>query len=275
MQYNPGAWVRQAAQARRRNGQRCTRRCNIARSQRPPRFFVPDLAEAQGTVALPPSEAHHAAHVLRLGAGAVVELFDGRGTVAAGRLAEVGRRRVTAEVGRTWTVDRPAGPRVHLAFAVPKGSRADWLIEKATELGAASLVPVMFERSVAGKDALSAAKGERWLGHAVAAAKQSGTDFLPRIGPATRLEAFLQAAAGALLLVGDPGEGAVTVPEALERRRQGEDVWILVGPEGGLADRERDSVRAARAVPVRLGRSVLRIETAALALLAAVAALSR
>jgi 16S rRNA (uracil1498-N3)-methyltransferase len=241
-------------------------------SERPPRFFVPDLAEAPGTVALAPAEAHHAARVLRLKAGAAVELFDGRGRRATARLAEVGRRRVTAEIERAWAEPPPAGPRIHLATAVPKGSRADWLVEKATELGAASLVPVLFERSVGGKAALSPAKGRRWLAQAVAAAKQSGADLLPEVRPSARLEEVLEAAAGGLILVGDPGEDAHPVPEALARRRPEQDIWILVGPEGGLTAPERQALRATGAVPVRLGRSVLRVETAAMALLAAVAA---
>ncbi len=237
------------------------------------RFFVPDLtAEAPARAELPPAEAHHALHVLRLRAGAAVELFDGRGQCAEGRIADVSRRKVTVQIERTWTEPQPHGPLVHLAFAVPKGSRADWLVEKATELGVASLRPTVFERSVAGKEPLSAAKRERWMNHCAAAAKQAQVNRLPGIEDPAALGDLLARAAGALVLVGDTAPEAVPILEALARRRKGEDILIVVGPEGGLTDAERATLRAGGAVAVRLGRSVLRIETAAVALVAVVLA---
>jgi len=242
----------------------------MAETDKRPRFFVPDLAaEAPARAELPQAEAHHALHVLRLRAGAAVELFDGRGQCAEGRIADAARRRVTVAVERAWTEPTPARPLVHLAFAVPKGSRADWLVEKATELGVASLRPTVFERSVAGKEPLSAAKRERWMNHCAAAAKQAQVNWLPAIEDAAPLGDRLAQAAGALVLVGDTVEEAVPILEALARRRKGEDILIVVGPEGGLADAERATLRAGGAVPVRLGRSVLRVETAAVALAAA------
>jgi len=242
----------------------------MAETEKRPRFFVPDLpADAPARAELPQAEAHHALHVLRLRAGAAVELFDGRGRRAEGRIADVARRRVTVQIEQVWTERRPGGPVVHLAFAVPKGSRADWLIEKATELGVVSLRPTVFERSVAGKEPLSAAKRERWLAHCAAAAKQAQVNRLPAIEDAAALGDLLARAAGALVLVGDTVEDAVPVLDALARRGEGEDILIVVGPEGGLADAERTLLRAAGAVSVRLGRSVLRVETAAIALAAA------
>ncbi len=237
------------------------------------RFFVPDLPpEAPAHAELPPAEAHHALHVLRLRTGAAVELFDGRGGVADGRIADVSHRKVTVQIERAWTEPPFPGPRVHLAFAVPKGSRADWLVEKATELGAASLRPTIFQRSVAGKEPLSAAKRGRWVGHCVAAAKQAGLAHLPTVEDPAPLADMLARAAGTLVLVGDTIEEAVPVLEALARQRADQDILIIVGPEGGFAEAERASLRAAGAVAVRLGRSTLRIETAAVVLLAAVMA---
>jgi 16S rRNA (uracil1498-N3)-methyltransferase len=246
----------------------------MAETDKRPRFFVPDLpAEAPAHVDLPQAEAHHALHVLRLRAGAAVELFDGRGRRAEGRIADADRRRVAVAVERAWTESRPAGPLVHLAFAVPKGSRADWLVEKATELGLASLRPTIFERSVAGKEPLSAAKRERWLGHCAAAAKQAQVNWLPAIEDAAPLGDVLARASGALILVGDTTAEAMPVLEAMARRAD-EEILLVVGPEGGLAEGERALLRAAGAVAVRLGRSVLRVETAAIALAAAVIALA-
>jgi len=245
----------------------------MAETEKRLRFFVPDLpAEAPAMAELPPAEAHHALHVLRLRAGAAVELFDGRGRVADGRLAEAARRKVTVEIERAWTEPPPAGPRVHLAFAVPKGSRADWLLEKATELGAASLRPTVFERSVAGQEPLSAAKRQRWIGHCVAAAKQAGLAHLPAVEDPAPLADVLSHAAGAIVIVGDTVPEAMPVLDALARRGADSDIFIVVGPEGGFVEAERAAFRAAGAVAVRLGRTTLRIETAALALVAAVIA---
>jgi 16S rRNA (uracil1498-N3)-methyltransferase len=255
---------------------------------KPPRFFAPDLpvpAELEGAaqgaaedragrrVSLSSREAHHAVNVLRLKAGAAVELFDGRGANARGRIEEARRNHVVVLIdrpGKHWP--RP-GPAVHVAFAVPKGGRLDWLLEKATELGAASLRPVIFDRSVAGPGDLSPARRDRWLGQCVAAAKQCGLDFLPSIEPPMPLPDLLAAPRGALGLLGDLGSEAMPLARALSQRKGDQEIHLLVGPEGGLAPHERESALAAGFLPVRLGPTTLRIETAALALLAAVRAL--
>ncbi|KKK51294.1 hypothetical protein LCGC14_3116380, partial [marine sediment metagenome] len=128
--------------------------------------------------------AHHALHVLRLKAGAEVELFDGRGAVAAGVIAQASRKGVTVRVAQPLKIAGRRGPVVHVAFALPKGKRLDWLLEKATELGAASLRPIGFHRSIPGagrSGTLSPAQRDRWFTHCVAAGKQCGLSWLPVI----------------------------------------------------------------------------------------------
>lgn len=241
---------------------------------KPSRFFAQDLSPE--TVPLDPGEAHHARHVLRLRAGAPVELFDGRGTVARGRIADVQRGRVTVRVeSRQQTARRP-GPIVHLAFAVPKGKRLDWLLEKATELGAASLRGIVFRRSVAGLVELTPAKRRRWQVHCIAAAKQSRLSWLPEIHGLLSLGEFLErsllGAAGYFGIVGAAGSGALPVSRVVAAEPPGRDVCILVGPEGGLTRAELEAAAEAGFVPARLGRTILRVETAAVALLAATVA---
>lgn len=233
-----------------------------------PRFWTPGLAA--GTVTLDDAQAHYAMHVLRLKAGAAVELFDGLGARARGRIDHATRREVILTVEELLPPSPTPRPTVHLAFAVPKGKRLDWLLEKATELGAASLQGVVFQRSVAGGDELSHAKHQRWLDHCVAAARQCQLDRLPELRPMLPLTDFLAAAPCPLRLLGAPdAPGGVfdalpaVPPEALQ---------ILVGPEGGLTDDETASALAAGFIPVRLGRTVLRVETAAMALTAAATA---
>jgi 16S rRNA (uracil1498-N3)-methyltransferase len=238
------------------------------------RFYCEGLAVAS-VVELSTAESHHAMHVLRLGVGAQVELFDGRGQRSAGRIAQAKHGKVSVEVtGPVSASSRPV-PVIHLAMAIPKGKRLDWLLEKATELGAASLTAVRFERSVSGGEPLGESARERWRTHCIAAAKQCGLDFLPEIHDPLSLQAFLAApAAGpAVRLVGDLGEGAVSLPHALsEWKPDQQPVTVLVGPEGGFTPAEREAILASGFVPVRLGSTVLRIETAALALLAGVLA---
>jgi len=235
------------------------------------RFFVDSLATE--VAVLTGQEAHHAASVLRLKVGSEVELFDGRGGSAAGRITRIGRGEMFVAIADRRPPAVRIGPVVHLGFAAPKGKRLDWLLEKATELGAASLQPVIFERSIAGRGQLSEAKLRRWLGHCVAAAKQSGLNFLPELRPPASLAKYLAAAGGSLRLLGDPA-GEAPLPAVLAGRAADQPIALLIGPEGGLAPAERAAAIESGVQTVRIGQTVLRTETAAIALLAAVMAFS-
>lgn len=239
------------------------------------RFFVPEIpAGPPCRVDLPPDEARHARTVLRLGPGAPVELFDGRGTVGPGTVASVARSGVTISVAAAARLERPR-PLVHLAFAAAKPKRLDRLLEQASELGAASLRAVVFQRSVVGRDVLTDSKRRRWHAHCLAAAKQSGLNFLPELHPAVSLAEYLAlvGATGDLCLLGDPGQDAAPIARAAEAENHADAIHLLIGPEGGLTGPERADALAGGFVPVRLGATVLRIETAAVALLAAVTAI--
>jgi 16S rRNA (uracil1498-N3)-methyltransferase len=231
------------------------------------RFFAENLSAEE--IAVSAEESRHAASVLRLRAGEAVELFDGRGGSVEGEIVRISRDGMTVRAGRREQARCRPGPIAHLAFAVPKGKRLDWLLEKATELGAASLQPVIFERSVAGGDELSEHKRRRWLVHCIEAAKQSGLNFLPELRPPAALPAFLQSAADKVGIVGQTGHGAMSFAVALARREPGQHLCLLVGPEGGITEAEQATIAAASFLPVSIGSTVLRIETAALALLAA------
>jgi len=252
-----------------------------------PRFFVrPESLSAGAAFAprepfapgaellLPRDEAHHAAHVLRLAAGSTVIVFDGRGASAEARLVRAARGEVAVVVEAVRPAADPPRPAVRLAFAVPKGRRLDWLLEKATELGAARLAPVRFARSVAGGEALGPATRARWEARCIAAAKQAGVDWLPAVEPVRPLAEALPA--GEPALFGDTRPDAAPLAEALAALAHGGPpgtLHIYVGPEGGLTEDESRALCDAGAVPVRLGRTVLRTETAAVALLAATAAI--
>lgn len=229
------------------------------------RFYVPGLRV--GEVALPDDEARHAARVLRLRTGETVVLFDGRGGVAEARLTRIDKREVVGTVERVEQVP-PILPAVEVGFAVPKGKRLDWLLEKGTELGAAGFVPVVFQRSVAGGDDTDAKRERRRL-QCMAAAKQSERAWLPELHASQPLEDFLARPREGLRLVGDCTGEELRIGPLLADHAPATPITILVGPEGGFTPEERDAIRAAGFDAVRVGPTVLRVETAVLAMLAA------
>jgi len=245
----------------------------MAHQERPPRFYAEDLSPE--AVRLSVGEAHHALHVLRLPVGAEAELFDGRGGAARGRIAAAQHSAVDVRIEARQPVVPRHGPVVHVAFAVPKGRRLDWLLEKATELAAASLRPIVFQRSVAGVGTgrLSPTKRGRWLAHCLAAAKQSRLNWLPSLEDPLLLSDFLvhelTGPAGYIGVVGVVNGGSHPIREILARAPGGREVCLLIGPEGGLARAELADIVEAGFTPARLGRTTLRVETAAIALLAA------
>ncbi|MDP6543782.1 MAG: RsmE family RNA methyltransferase [Phycisphaerae bacterium] len=234
------------------------------------RFFAPDLSDDDVTPH--PSEVHHALHVLRLEDGDEVELFDGAGTTAVGVIKHVGRRSIVIRITARKMCDPPPGPAIQLAFAAPKGKRIDWLVEKATELGAASLQRVLFDRSPPAARAESPAKSDKLMAHCVSAAKQSGLNFLPRLPAPVMLAEILNTRNDSLRLLGDTKPDAISLPEAIQGGSTWDNITLLIGPEGGLTEDERSKSLAAGFIPVRIAQTILRTETAAVAMLAAVVA---
>ena len=230
------------------------------------RFFAESITAE--VVALSTEESHHALDVLRLKAGEPVIVLDGAGEVGEGVLEVLGRGSAAVKVHRRRKAS-PLKPAVELAFAAPKGKRLDWLLEKATELGATTLSPVIFERSVVRP---RADRQRRWRSVCVAAAKQSGAEFLPAIAPPRELPAYLASAGDGLRILGDPAARA-TLPQVLAGPEAARVVRILVGPEGGMTEAERALAVKAGFLPVRMAVQVLRVETAVVGFLAVIRAL--
>ncbi len=237
-------------------------------TRRYPRFFTPDLTRERPSVTLSASESRHALQVLRLEAGAEMELFNGAGGSAHGMLASVERRTCRVAVTEYRESAPPDGVRLRLALA--RGATQDWVIEKAVELGARGIVWFESERSVArmpeGRDA--ARRLERWREQVIAAAKQCGADWLPDIRVADGLAAALKADAGGPAWVADWSPDARAIWEIF-RSSAVHAPAVYVGPEGGWSDAERGQFRSAGVQPAHLGPLVLRAETAAEFVLAA------
>ena len=219
-----------------------------------PRLYVEhELAEG-ASLTLEGAPANYLANVLRLEAGAQVKLFDNVTGEWLAEIAEAGRKRVALKI--LWRLrEREPMPDLWLLFAPLKRGRIDWLIEKATELGVARLVPVLTRRTIV--DRLNPG---RLFAHAVEAAEQCERTALPELAAPQKLEALLGAwpEERALHFADERGGNPLSPSPG--------PAAILIGPEGGFTDEERGAIRALpQARPLSLGPRILRADTAALA----------
>lgn len=233
-----------------------------------PRFYCPTPLHPGASLLLPEGAARHV-QVLRLQPGSEVTLFNGEGGEWQATVTRMGRSEVQVQLGQHDRVEREAPREVHLAIGMPANERMDWLVEKAAELGAASLQPLLAERSVlrlAGERAEK--KRSHWQGIAAAACEQCGRNRVPPLQAVQTLPAWLATPLPAqrLLLSLQPDSTPLAQHPAA---RAGDPVIFLSGPEGGLSPAEEQAARAAGFAPVSLGTRTLRAETAPLAALAA------
>ena len=231
-----------------------------------PRFYCPTPLTTGLPLSLPAGAARHV-QVLRLQPGGVITLFNGEGGEFDATVTRMGRSDVEVEVGVHRAVEREAARAVHLLAGITANERMDWLVEKATELGVASITPLVAERSVL------KLKGERaekklahWQGVAVAAAEQCGRNRVPTVHAALTLAEWVKKAPPGERWVLSLSEG--TRPLSQVQGQPATPVTVLSGPEGGLSPAEESAALAAGFVPVSLGPRVLRAETAPLAVLA-------
>lgn len=236
-----------------------------------PRFFVDTpLAplDLGSDIALPPGAARHV-QVLRLQPGDTLNLFDGSGPEWVAEVTAMGRSEVRVRLLSTERPQRELARHITLAVVMPANDRMDFLVEKATELGAAALQPLVAERSVlrlAGERADK--KRAHWQGVAVAAAEQSGRTVPTRIEPILPLTTWLAALPGPSTqewrgLLSPRASRPFAALAPFEQAR----ALFLSGPEGGLSDAEEDAARARGFAAVTLGPRILRADTAPLAVL--------
>jgi len=243
------------------------------RHGRVPRLFADAELHASASVELPEDTAHHAARVLRLRDGDTALLFDGRGGEYEATLSLPGRGRVVARIGAWRDVDRESPLAVTLVQALSSGERMDFTIQKAVELGVAAIQPVLSEKSVVRLSAERESKKQaHWKRVAIAACEQCGRNRIPEVRDAVPLGDYCRApAAAALRLLLSP-EGNSGLKDL--RERIAGPVVLAVGPEAGFGAMEEQMLSRAGFTPIRLGRRILRTETAALAALAALNALA-
>ena len=222
------------------------------------RFHV-NCELAEGVVVLHGPEAHHLGAVCRARPGDEVCLFNGDGRQYPARVVEVTRRDVTLEVTGVESPPRELPFALHLAAPLPRGDRAQFLVEKLTELGATRLGLINTRRAVVQPREAKLDKLQRYV---IEASKQCGRNVLMPINPPRDWAAFVaDAGLPALRLLAHPGGAALS-----HVRLPGVDVVAAVGPEGGFTDDEVERARAAGWTVVGLGPRVLRVETAAMVL---------
>jgi 16S rRNA (uracil1498-N3)-methyltransferase len=234
------------------------------------RFYLPPEHWVDGPLALTGAEAHHARNVLRLESGDKVVLFDGRGRELTAEITssdspKVGLRKLHE------AQTPPLRCQITLAQAIPKGKNMDLIVQKAVEIGAAEIAPILSDRTVVRLDEESAAsKQAKWQTVAIEAAKQCGQNWLPRVHvPQTMAQFFQQPRRFDLQLIGSLQSDAVHLKKILaeysaEHGDRPTSVLMLVGPEGDFTPAELSLARSHGCRPITLGPIVLRVETASI-----------
>lgn len=234
------------------------------------RNYVDVALAVGGVVTLSENATAHLVRVLRLGLGDACVLFNGDGADYEGRLIALGKRGAEVEIMARRELQNESALRLTLAQALARGEKMDWVLQKATELGVAAIIPLATERT---EVKLDAERGEKrlthWRGVIAAACEQSGRARLPQLVAPLALRDWLTAS---------PEPGWYLDPDAEHNLRDlpvppDHALTLVIGPEGGLGERDLASLRAAGFRGLRLGPRVLRTETAGLAVLSALQAI--
>ena len=213
----------------------------------------------KAVVSLSPEESHHLARVLRVQPGQEITLFDGLGGVAEAVIEAVGKTAVTARISKRWTIPPPA-VEIDLIQAVPKPDRWELVLQKAVELGATAIRPILTQHT---EFKPNPKKQERWEKMVLNAAQQCEVRWLPHLRPLAAMDAILTTLKDYdLVLIGSLYEGTSPFREVdLAGKKR---VALLIGPEGDFTWEEVEAAIQAGAVPVSFGDRILRTETAAI-----------
>src|SRR5712672_1094337 len=236
------------------------------------RFYVaPENWDPRG-LALRGSEVHHARNVLRMQAGDKLVLFNGEGRELTAEITDVADHEIRLRKLHESEM-APLRCRIVLGQAIPKAKNMDLIVQKAVEIGATEIAPIISDRTIVQVDSENAAqKQSKWQQIAVEAAKQCGQNWLPHVHPPRKLSEFFSPAAAEsfdLQLIGSLQPGARHLKQVLadysnEHQRLPRSVLMLVGPEGDFTPAELALARRNGCQPITLGPIILRVETAAI-----------
>lgn len=229
------------------------------------RFYCENFNK--GIVELAGDEGRHLVNVMRLGPDAEVELFDGKGKLAAATVISISRKGAELKVEHIEMIPPRTSSRVIIAASIAKGQRFDWIISKCTEIGIDHIAPIICQRTV--KLAKGTKAIDRYKKLSLSAVKQCKRIFLPEIDEPenidTAVDKLKRIYPSAEIIYGSLGTDSASI---LNATGIGKDVIAIVGPEGGFTEDEEKMLQAKSAVPVKLTQTILRTETAAIAMAA-------
>ena len=233
------------------------------------RFFIPQLYNEEMTIT--GVDAKHIGKVLRMQPGDKLQIVSDDGVSALAEVAAITESTVTVHCLEKLAESHEPAVKITLAQGLAKGEKMDFIIQKAVELGAYSIVPVAMEHSVVRLDGAKADKKvERWQKIAEAAAKQSKRDIIPQVQDVQTVKEMLANNDCKTKIIAYECEDRMSLKTALREAGQMEDLLLIIGPEGGISEGELTKAREAGAVPVSLGRRILRAETAGLVAMSAI-----
>ncbi|HEY6070096.1 MAG TPA: 16S rRNA (uracil(1498)-N(3))-methyltransferase [Chthoniobacterales bacterium] len=234
------------------------------------RFYIPAEDWNPDALILREAEAHHARDVLRMKRGDRAVVFNGRGREITAEIVDLAKNEVRLRK-LTESETPPVRSRITLGQAIPKGKNMDLIVQKAVEIGAAEIAPLISERTIVDLDAKEAEqKRDKWQQIAIEAAKQCGQNWLPAVRAPQKLkEFFAHAAAVDLRLIGSLQPDAIHLKKVLsdysdQHRDRPKSVLMMVGPEGDFTPAELALAKSHGCQPITLGPIILRVETASI-----------
>ena len=233
-------------------------------------FFVYDWQVQGDMVTIEGTDVNHIVNVLRMKVGEEVSVHDDVNRKYLCRIAELQEDKVCLSILEQQASDTELPCRIYLFQGLPKGDKMEWIIQKGVELGAYAIVPVATKRAVVKLDEKKAQKKvARWNSIAESAAKQSGRGMIPEVLPVMKFAEALQFAKDLdlNLIPYEKAEGIADTKQRIAEIRPGQSIGIFIGPEGGFEEAEVEMAKEMQAVPVTLGRRILRTETAGMTML--------
>ncbi|HJD02571.1 MAG TPA: 16S rRNA (uracil(1498)-N(3))-methyltransferase [Candidatus Mediterraneibacter excrementavium] len=233
-------------------------------------FFAEPSMIREGHVFLEGPDVNHMKNVLRMKQGEDVRISDSTGKTYLCSIQAYEEKRAVLDILKELDADTELLSRIWLFQGLPKGDKMELIVQKAVELGVYSVVPFSAKRSIVRLDEMKAEKKRnRWQAVAKGAAEQSGRSIIPEVQPLRDLAGALQMAAGldVVLIPYEQEEGMKGMARAVSGIRPGQSVGVFIGPEGGFEEEEVRQAVESGAVPVSLGKRILRTETAGLAVL--------
>ena len=233
------------------------------------RFFIPQLYNEE--MSITGVDAKHIGKVLRMQPGDKLQIVSDDGVSALAEVTAISETTVTVRCLEVLAESHEPAVKITLAQGLAKGEKMDFIIQKAVELGAYSIVPVVMEHSVVRLDGAKADKKvERWQKIAEAAAKQSKRDIIPQVQAVQSVSQMLANNNCKTKIIAYECEDRMSLKTALREVGQLDDLLLIIGPEGGISEGELNKAREAGAIPVSLGRRILRAETAGLVAMSAI-----